>query len=112
MSAKQKIALLGLCLAVSGLVFLNAWQGFRYHTLSREVAELEKEQKDLLEKNREAIAQIAHEQSPQVVEQKAGTDVEPLDPAHVTRVPVATPRKAPEGTDEAEGTSGGSGGGR
>jgi ABC-type phosphate transport system auxiliary subunit len=85
---KKRIALFALCLAVSGLLFLNAWQGYRYHTLSDRVAALEKEQKDLLEKNRAAIAEIAHEQSLRRIEEKAGAALEPLDPSHITRVTV------------------------
>lgn len=87
----RRAALLALCVAVTGLLFLNAWQGYRYHALAQEVAALERAQKDLLERNREAIADIAREQSPQVVERKAGGSVAPLDPSQVTRVPVGGP---------------------
>jgi hypothetical protein len=95
MNGRRRAALLALCAAVSGLLFLNAWQGYRYHVLSQEVAALEKAQKDLLERNREAIAEIAREQSPARVEEKAGASVQPLDPSHVTRVPVGTPERIP-----------------
>ena len=53
-----------LCLAIPGLFFLNAWEGYRYNDLSDRVGALEKQQQDLLEKNRAAIAQIAYETSP------------------------------------------------
>jgi hypothetical protein len=86
MSVKKRIALLALCIAIPGLLFLNAWQGYRYHALSQQVAELEKAQKDLLERNREAIAQIAYEQSPQRVAEKAAGGLVPLDPSNLTRV--------------------------
>ncbi len=49
-----------------------------------------RQQKDLLERNRQAIEEIAREQSPQRVEEKAGTAVGPLDPANITRVPVGS----------------------
>ncbi len=79
-----------LSLALPGMLFLNAWQGFRYTQLSDEVVVLEKRQKELLEANRDTIAQIAREQSPQMVEQKATADLklEPLDQSRVTRVVV------------------------
>jgi hypothetical protein len=79
-----------LCLAIPGLLFLNAWQGFRYNDLSDKVAALEKEQKDLLEKNRDAIAQIAYETSPERVGQKAALveGLVPLDQSAVTRLQV------------------------
>lgn len=86
MSLKKRIALLALCIAIPCLLFLNAWQGYRYHALSQQVAELEKAQKDLLERNREAIAQIAYEESPQRIAEKAAGLLEPLDPSHITRV--------------------------
>ncbi len=88
MTLKKRVALLALCLAVPGLLMLNAWQGYRYHALSDKVVELEKAQKDLLEKNRAAIADIAHEQSLQRVEEKAGAALESLDPSQITRVTV------------------------
>ncbi len=75
-------------LLVPGLLFLNAWQGYRYSELSDSVSALEKQQQQLLEANRDAIAQIAYEQSAQRVEQKALRDfgLAPTDPGHVTRV--------------------------
>ncbi len=80
------LAIFGL--VVPGLLFMNAWQGYRYNELSNTVAALEKQQQDLLEANRDAIAQIAYEQSPVRVEEKAGKSfaVVPADQAHVTRV--------------------------
>ncbi len=60
----KKILTAVLCLAVPGLLFLNAWQGYRFNALSDQVAALEKQQKDLLEANRDIIGQIAFESSP------------------------------------------------
>jgi hypothetical protein len=79
-----------LCLAIPGLLFLNAWQGFRYNDLADRVGALEKEQKDLLEKNRDAIAQIAYETSPERVAQKAALvdGLIPLDQSAITRLQV------------------------
>ncbi len=59
------------CLAVPGLFFLNAWQGYRFNALSDQVAALEKQQKELLEGNRDTIGQIAYETSAERVAEKA-----------------------------------------
>ncbi len=67
----KKIVTAVLCLAVPGLIFLNAWQGNRYSAASERIAALEKQQKDLLAANRDIIGQIAYETSPARVEQKA-----------------------------------------
>ncbi len=86
----RRIMWAALCLAIPGLLFLNAWQGFRFSDLSDKVGALEKVQKDLLEKNREAIAQIAYETSPERVGQKAAhvEGLIPLDQSAVTRLQV------------------------
>jgi hypothetical protein len=80
-----------LCLAIPGLFLLNAWEGYRYGSLADQVAELEQRQKDLLEKNRSTIAQIAFETSPERVAEKAGKSLSlaPADASNVTRVRVA-----------------------
>jgi hypothetical protein len=80
-----------LCLAVPALIFLNAWQGYRYNDLVDRVAGLEKQQRDLLESNRDAIAQIAYESSPVRVEEKAAgaLGLVPLDQSAVIRLKVA-----------------------
>jgi hypothetical protein len=84
----KRFGLAFLVLIVPGLLFLNAWQGYRYNELSGEVSALEKQQQQLLEANRDTIARIAYEQSPARVEEKALKDFRlvPADPAHVTRV--------------------------
>ena len=76
------------CLAIPGLLFLNAWQGFRFNDLSDKIGALEKQQKELLEKNRDAIAQIAYETSPERVGQKAALleGLVPLDQSAITRL--------------------------
>ncbi len=84
----KRYALAVLGLLVPGLLLVNAWQGYRYSELSDSVSALEKQQQQLLEANRDEIAQIAYEQSAERVAQKAIKDfgVAPADPAHVTRV--------------------------
>jgi hypothetical protein len=67
----KKIVTAVLCLAVPGLFFLNAWQGFRTNTLADRVSDLERQQKELLSANRDIIGQIAYETSPERVAQKA-----------------------------------------
>ncbi len=83
----KKIITAVLCLAVPGLFFLNAWQGFRTNVLSDRVADLEQQQRDLLASNRDIIGQIAFETSPERVAQKAaGLGLVPLDPSRETRL--------------------------
>jgi len=78
----NKIFAAVLCLAVPGLIFLNAWQGYRYSALSDRVDELEKQQKDLLSANRDIIGQIAYETSPaRVAEKAAALGLVPADHA-------------------------------
>ncbi|MGA2639905.1 MAG: hypothetical protein ABSG21_03255 [Spirochaetia bacterium] len=85
----RKILTAALCLAVPGLFFLNAWQGYRFNALSDQVAALEKQQKELLEANRDTIGQIAYETSPERVAEKArALGLVPADPSTVTRLQV------------------------
>ena len=84
------IAALGL--VVPGLLFVNAWQGYRYSELENTVSALEKQQQDLLEANRDVIAEIAYERSAARVEQKATRSfaLAPADPARVLRFVIQT----------------------
>jgi ABC-type phosphate transport system auxiliary subunit len=85
----KKILTAVLCLAVPGLLFLNAWQGYRFNSLSTDVAALEKQQKELLEANRDTIGQIAYETSPdRIAEKAAALGLVPADQAAVTRLQV------------------------
>jgi cell division protein FtsL len=85
----KKILMAALCLAVPGLLFLNTWQGWRFNALADEVAALERQQKELLEANRDTIAQIAYETSPErVAEKAAALGLVPLDPSAVTRLQI------------------------
>jgi hypothetical protein len=86
----KKVLAVAMALLVPGLLFLNAWEGYRYHTLSDEVEGLEKRQKELLEANMAVIADIAKEQSPQRVEEKAlsGARLVPVDQDRITRLVV------------------------
>ena len=84
----KRYGLAVISLLVPSLLSLNAWQGYRYNELSNAVAALEKRQQDLLEANRDRLAQIAYEQSAVRVEEKAGKGytLVPIDQAHVTHV--------------------------
>ena len=83
----KKILTAVLCLAVPGLFFLNAWQGYRSNTMSDRIDTLEAQQRDLLAANRDIIGQIAYETSPLRVAQKAaGLGLVPIDPSRETRL--------------------------
>jgi len=94
----KRILTAALCLAVPGLFFLNAWQGYRFNSLAEQVAALEKEQKELLEANRDTIGQIAYETSAErVAEKAAALGLVPADPSAVTRLQVGEePAGGPE----------------
>jgi len=86
----RKVARLLVALAVPGLLALNAWQGWRYHRLTEEVAVLEDQQRRLLEANRNVIAAIAAERSAASIEERArAMGLVPIDPSRVTRAPAA-----------------------
>ncbi len=86
----KRILLFALTLLVPGLLFLNAWEGYRFHTLTDEIAGLEKRQKELLEQNMGVIARIAAEQSPGRVEERAISELGLVtaDQSALTRVVV------------------------
>ena len=91
----KKILTAVLCLTVPGLLFLNAWQGYRFAALGERVAALEKQQKDLLESNRDIIGQIAFESSPdRVADKAAALGLVPADPSAVKRL-LAVPAVQP-----------------
>ena len=96
----KKILTAALCLTVPGLFFLNAWQGYRFNALSDQVASLEKEQKVLLEANRDIIAQIAFESSPErVAEKAAGLGLVPAGSDTVTRLKAGPAQDAAKAAD-------------
>jgi hypothetical protein len=87
------------CLLVPGLLFLNAWEGYRYNELADQVAALEKQQSEILDANRDVIAQITYETSPDRVEQKAAAapDLKPLDESSITRLQVESSQRGGAG---------------
>jgi hypothetical protein len=96
---------------VPGLMFLNAWQGWRYERLSDEVAALEDRQRELLESNRNAIAEIARERSTDNVERRARElGLVTADPSQVTNIIVGSVRADELGnTPGVESDAGGGG---
>jgi hypothetical protein len=85
----KRITIAILCLAIPALFFLNAWEGYRYTTLADQIAVLEKQQKGLLEANRDTIGQIAYEGSPErIAEKAAAIGLTRPDPPAVTRLQV------------------------
>jgi hypothetical protein len=76
--------------AFLSLFFLNTWQGFRYQELEREVAGLEQEQKNWLEKNKKVIAALAVLSSPARIESLAvgSLGLQPLQPEDLVEIEV------------------------
>ena len=95
----RKVVVVALCLAVPGLIFLNAWQGWRYSELTSRISDLERQQKDLLAANRDIIGQIAYETSPERVSQKAAA----LGLVPDGSIPVSRLRVAPQVLQDAAG---------
>jgi hypothetical protein len=69
----KRVLVAFLCLLIPAILFLNAWQGYRFDALANTVADLEKQQKDLLESNRDVTGKIAYETSPERVAEKAAS---------------------------------------
>jgi cell division protein FtsB len=66
---RLKRAGLVIAIALIPLLFCaNVWQSFRYSSLQREIARLEAEQQDLLEKNKRNIAGISVLESPERID--------------------------------------------
>jgi cell division protein FtsL len=57
-------------------LFLNVWQSFRYETTEREVAQLEEQQRDMVEENKRLIAGIAVLRSPARIGSLAESELE------------------------------------
>jgi hypothetical protein len=71
MRIPERLAKIGIILAIALVPLLfcaNVWQSFRYSSLKREIARLEAEQQDLLEKNKRDIAGISVLESPRRID--------------------------------------------
>jgi|WetSurMetagenome_2_1015567.scaffolds.fasta_scaffold1157969_1 hypothetical protein len=84
----KRIVLLAIAILVPALLFLNTWQGYRYHQLSEDVAALEKRQRQTVEDNMGLVARISFERSRARIEERAAADgaLAPIPAARVTRV--------------------------
>jgi cell division protein FtsB len=60
----KRIVIVAAVALVPLLFCANVWQSYRYSSLKREIARLEAEQQDLLEKNKRNIAGISVLESP------------------------------------------------
>ncbi len=67
----RKLILVLVALAVAALFFLNTWQGYRYERLAHQVAQLEQEQQEWLDRNKKAVIGIAILRSPERIERIA-----------------------------------------
>jgi hypothetical protein len=77
-----------MILAFLSVFFLNTWQGFRYQELERQVAGLEQEQQNWLEKNKKAIAALAVLSSPERIKELAvgPLELKPLEPRDLMKI--------------------------
>ncbi len=60
----KKVFSLVLLLLFPALLCLNVWQSFRYQQLESELVSLQKQQLDLVERNKRALAAVAVYSSP------------------------------------------------
>ncbi len=63
-------------LSIPLFLFLNAWQGYKYARLAREIRQMESEQKNWFEENKKLIAGIAIFSSPARVDRSAREELE------------------------------------
>ena len=84
----KKIILFFVACTVPVLLFLNTWQMYRYVDLKNEVINIEKEQKEWLEKNKKIIASIAVLRSPERIEMIAKDELglEKINSRRVTKI--------------------------
>lgn len=72
----KKVVVLAFLLLIPTLLFLNVRQTVRFEQLRRSVAELERRQDRLLERNKRAIASIEVLTSPRRIEELARTELD------------------------------------
>ena len=64
MNNSKKILIAFLVITVPVLLFLNAWQGFKYERINAEIRNHEYEQKEWFEENKKMLAAISVYSSP------------------------------------------------
>lgn len=69
----RKTLILLAVISIPAILALSSWQSSRFDQLSREIAQLEKEQRTLLGKNKQLITEIAVYSSVQRIEERAKT---------------------------------------
>jgi len=84
----KRFVIVTLVLFLLSLFSLNTWQGYRYERLKAEVALLEREQKDWLERNKRAIAGLAVLSSPRRVAELAESELGLVKPKPEDRTTV------------------------
>ena len=71
----KRFAIMLFVVFLLSFFFLNTWQGYRYERLKDQVALLEREQKDWLERNKRLIAGLAVLSSPARVAELAESEL-------------------------------------
>jgi cell division protein FtsL len=84
----KRFIVVAFVLFLLSLFSLNTWQGYRYERLKAEVAVLEREQKDWLERNKRAIAGLAVLSSPARISELAQTELGLVKPKPEERTTV------------------------
>lgn len=88
----KKVLVLALLLVIPTLFFLNVRQAVEFEQRKRQLAELESEQQQWLEKNKRAIAAIEVLTSPRRLQQLAIEDLG-LEPIEADRITVVRIRR-------------------
>jgi cell division protein FtsL len=92
------------------LFFANVWQSFRYSSLQREIARLEAEQRDLLEKNKRNIAGISVLESPERIDSLSREELGLSRPGVESFITIRPPRGETRPAGEADAGVGAGGG--
>ena len=72
----RRVITAAIVLSIPFFLFLNAWQGYKYAQLAREIRRMESEQKNWFEENKKLIAAIAIFSSPARVDRSAREELE------------------------------------
>jgi cell division protein FtsL len=67
----KRVLVFTMAVTIPVFLFLNAWQGYKYGRLAREIRRMEAEQKNWFEENKKLIASIAIFSSPSRIDRSA-----------------------------------------
>jgi cell division protein FtsB len=81
----KRLIIVAFVLFLLSLFSLNTWQGYRYERLKAEVAVLEREQRDWLDRNKRAIAGLAVLGSPARISELAQSKLGLVKPGREER---------------------------